>query len=197
MAFNPMFFTVQTTWTGHRALDLRNMVHCYRVNGTNPTTGDLASLNAELIANLLNKLRAVSCNDLTWESVTSRFMGVPNGVEVTTPILANGQGSRLGSSEPGNVAYAVSWRTGQGGRSFRGRTFLGNLAETDVSGDSIVPGLLTLVLQFAAEALVSRVAGKFDFAVGSRHLGGSTKVLSYVLEPTIDSMRRRLAGRGA
>lgn len=196
MAFTPMFFTVMTTWTGHRALDLRQMVHCFRVNGANPTATDLTNLNNELIASLLPKLRGVSCNDLTWESVSSKFMGVVNGVEVTTPITANGSGNRAGNSQPGNVAYAVSWRTGQSGRSFRGRSYLCNLAETDCSGDTITSGLLALVVDFAQTFLLSRVGGKFDPAVGSRVLQGSTKIISYVLEATLDSQRRRLAGRG-
>lgn len=196
MAFTPIRGTVLTTWTGHRGTDLRQMVTGFKVNGAAPTATDLANLNGELITNVLPKLRAVSCNDLTWEAVSSRWMDVPNGAEVSTPILANGQGTRAGNSSPGNVAYAVSWRTGQSGRSFRGRSYLTNLAEGDTNGDTIVSGLLSLIVSFALEAIIARVAGKFTPAVASRSLQGSTPIQTAVFEPTLDSQRRRLAGRG-
>jgi hypothetical protein len=196
MAFRPIHNTILSTWTGHRGTDLRQMVHAFRVSGAAPTTADLAQLHSELIASVLPKLRAISCSDLTWESISSRWMDVPNGVELATPILANGQGTRPGSSSPGNVAYAVSWRTGQSGRSFRGRTYLTNLNEGDTNGDTIGSTLLGLIVDFALEMLISRVAARFAPSVASRALEGSTPMQTAVFEPTLDSQRRRLATRG-
>jgi len=185
------------TWTGHRALDLRNMVHCFQYSGSAPSITQLGTLNAELIANLLPKLVPISCNDLVWESVTSRDMATPTGAEQSTPITSGGQGTAAGFSNPGNVAYAVSWRTGRPGRRFRGRTYLTNMSEGETTGDTITSGLLSTIATFAAEFLLSRLAGSFKSAVGSRVGGFSTPLTGYVLEPTLDSQRRRLAGRGA
>lgn len=195
--FQPMAKTVMITWTGHRALDLRNMVHCYHYDGATPTIAELNSLCAELITNLLPKIVGPSCNDLTWESVAARVMDSVGGSQVLVPISTGGQGTRAGFSLPGNVAVVISWRTGRAGRSYRGRTYVGNLSEGDVEGDTYTSGLLTKLAELGAEMLVSRLAGRFFPAVGSRKLNLSTIINSFILEPTVDSQRRRLAGRGA
>jgi len=194
--FHPMAGTIMVTWTGHRALDLRNMVHCFQYSGAAPTIAQLSQLNNELITNLLPKLVPISCSDLTWESVTSRDMATATGAEQTTAITTGGQGTSAGFSNPGNVAYAVSWRTGRPGRRFRGRTYLTNMAEGDTTGDTISSGLLSVITTFAIEFLLPRVLGPFKSAVGSRVGGFSTPLSGFVLEPTLDSQRRRLAGRG-
>jgi len=194
--FTPMANTIKVTWVGHRALDLRNMVHCYQYSGSAPTETQLASLNAELISNLLPKLVPISCSDLVWESVTSRDMATATGAQKTTAITSGGQGTAAGFSNPGNVAYAASWRTGHPGRRYRGRTYLTNMSEGETTGDTITSGLLSTITAFAIEFLVPRVLGAFKSAVGSRVGQFSTPITGFVLDPTLDSQRRRLAGRG-
>jgi hypothetical protein len=195
--FTPMASTIKVTWSGHRALNLRNMVHCFQYSGAAPTDAQLTQLCNELITNLLPKLVPISCNDLVWESVTARDMATVTGLERTVPILTGGAGTAAGFSNPGNVAYVSSWRTGRPGRRYRGRTFLTNLAEGETTGDTITSGLLSTITAFAIEFLLPRVASAFKSAVGSRVGGFSTPINGFVLDPTLDSQRRRLAGRGA
>lgn len=75
-----------------------------------------------------------------------------------------------GSGLPTSNQIVVGWKTGSGGRSGRGRTFLGPL-ETGVSGaDSLpVPGAITAV-QDAADLLISEGldAGNGSWGVFSR-----------------------------
>ena len=198
MAFRPMFFTAVLVLTGHRALDLRQHVFCYRVNGAGqPTAGELSSLNTEFITRVLGALRLMSCNDLTWEGIKSYDASVVNGATANTAITSNGGGTRPGFSLPGNVAHAVQFDTAQRGRSFRGRTFITNLSESDVQGDSVTTDLLNLEASFANAIIGNYVGGRFSFAIGSRKLEGSTAVAGYKLDPIVDSQRRRLSGRGA
>ena len=198
MAFTPMFFTAVQVLTGHRALDLRQHVFCYRVNGAGqPTAAELASLNAEFVTRVLNPLRSMSCNDLTWESLKSYDASVPNGAVANLAIASNGQGTRAGFSLPGNVAYALQWDTANRGRSFRGRSFLTNLSEGDVDGDSVTTAFLNIAAVLANAIIGQYVGGRFTFAIGSRKLEGSTAIVRYKLDPIVDAMRRRLSGRGA
>lgn len=198
MAFTPMFFTAVQVLTGHRALDLRQHVFCYRVNGAGqPTASELASLNAEFVTRVLNPLRTLSCNDLTWEALKSYDASVVNGAVANLAITSNGQGTRPGFSLPGHVAHAIQWDSANRGRSFRGRSYITNLSESDVDGDSVSTAFLNLEANLAGAIIGTYVGGRFTFAVGSRKLQGSTAVASYKLDPIVDSQRRRLSGRGA
>lgn len=117
--------------------------------------------------------------------------------------LTGGMG---GSVLPNNVSFAISFRTGTRGRSFRGRNYIAAItADSRVGTNGLDPdfvaswiaaygGLLTAVL---GPGQVWVVASRFQDGA-PRVTGLATPVITVVAtDNTLDSMRRRLPGRGA
>jgi len=115
-------------------------------------------------------------------------------------------GARGGDTLPNNVSFAVAFHTGIRGRSFRGRNYLPAICADDRSATNSLDdgyvsdviaaygGLLTAVLPSGQTwVVVSRFADNEP-----RVTGISTQVISVgATDNIIDSMRRRLPGRGA
>jgi hypothetical protein len=113
---------------------------------------------------------------------------------------------------PNNVSLAVSFRTALRGRSFRGRNFYPALWEAGVDENTVQPTIITAI-HSAYTALIGDTGvsdAGFDWVVVSRFSGvdsagkpipritGVATIITTVVivDPTIDSMRRRLPGRG-
>jgi len=120
-------------------------------------------------------------------------------------IIAGGSGGEISDNAlPGNVALCVSFRTANRGRSYRGRNYVPGLAETSVAGNTVEPTVVN-GLQSGYGALISAAAGAgYPWVVASRYSGGDprpagilTRVTgARVVDPYVDSQRRRLTGRG-
>lgn len=125
----------------------------------------------------------------------------PTFTSTTNAGLAGTDGS--GAGVPGNVTFCVSIRTQNRGRSGRGRNFFIGLNEDDVTGNLLAQAKADAII-LAYENLL--VPGLFPYVwtVVSRQFNGVvrteglTQTVQSVLytDLAIDSMRRRLAGRG-
>lgn len=105
---------------------------------------------------------------------------------------------------PKNVSLAVSFRTAGRGRSARGRNYVYGLTEADVTGDT-VSSTTEGSFQTAYNALITALSSEgFTWVVVSRYSNGVARTTALkqpvtsvvVVDPTVDSMRRRLPGRG-
>jgi len=118
-------------------------------------------------------------------------------------------GQLAGATLPNNVSFVVSLRTGQAGRSFRGRNYIPGIRGTDVTSSD--PNLLTTTrtnaIVSAYQLLLSptyfgdtpyRLVVVSRFSNGQpRPAGVATPVVSILaVDRILDSMRRRLPGRG-
>lgn len=113
--------------------------------------------------------------------------------DVTPPI----PGSQGGAPLPGNVTVTQSWRTGLAGRKYRGRAYVPGLTEPQVADDDRV--VSATVVQLAAAALqliLDMVASSWSLAIFHKIDNTFTNVTSSIVENLVDSMRRRLPGRG-
>lgn len=139
-----------------------------------------------------------------WREAYAVDLTTATGPTATSALSAGTAGGAVQPGMPGNVALCISFRTDQRGRSFRGRNYLCGLTEDNVVGNQITPGSIPpfvnayLPLLEAGEMLpgvwvvVSRFSGGLR-----RTVGVSTPVTSVlVVDNNVDSMRRRLAGRG-
>lgn len=132
--------------------------------------------------------------------------------QVTQPPVSTQVGGVNDPSLPNNVTISVSFRTALRGRSFRGRNYWPALWETGVVKNTLQDTIVTAI-QDAYTALISDagVSGAgFTWVVVSRFsgidgngdpiprvAGITTPVISCtIVDPTIDSARRRLPGRG-
>jgi len=119
--------------------------------------------------------------------------GLPENGTLETPLA------------PGNVTVAVSFKTGYTGRSYRGRAYQIGLVKDQLDDDHLA-GTLATDLKDAWELLRAggfASMGAYQCIVSYCHNKAwrtealVTDVASTLVEDTLDSQRRRLAGRGA
>lgn len=135
-----------------------------------------------------------------------RSMHTANSIQSTYPQPASSfTGTGGGAALPNNVSLCVSLRTGNAGRSARGRLYWQALMEPDVAentvGTSAVVGITNAVSTLRSNILALGYAWIICsfIANGVPRPGGPvyfpvTSIL--VVDPVVDSMRRRLPGRG-
>lgn len=104
---------------------------------------------------------------------------------------------------PGNVAYCISFRTNNRGRSGRGRNYVTGLTELAATGNEIAPATKTALIT-GYEALLTTLPVGWQWVVVSRYLNGAPRPEGFVQTITavvaaddyLDSQRRRLTARG-
>jgi hypothetical protein len=177
---------------------------------TAPTGATLATLadaiGAWWIANYrTNVSSAVSLVEVVATSMDSAT--APTATFVPgTPQSGTGDSEAL----PNNVSLTVSFRTESRGRSFRGRNYITGLTDAQVANNTVDPLIVADWID-AYEAVGTAVSGTgFTWVVASRFSGvdangdpiprdpGITTPITAVVivDPIIDSQRRRLPGRG-
>lgn len=118
--------------------------------------------------------------------------GLPSsGSYATTPVL------------PANVTVAVTFNTVLRGRSFRGRNFWPILCEGQVVNSTVDPTLLTNIHNGYFALIAAATAASKPWVVASRYTGKAPRVAGVITpvvgiggDGIVDSMRRRLPGRG-
>lgn len=169
------------------------------------TVATVAALNGAMLDNwsghvmpLLNPLvRLDSSVAVSWDTDVSPFdVLVPPGLVV---------GGQVGPCEANNVAFCLSLRTAYRGRSFRGRVYLPGIS-TNILADTnhVSPEFAGLAQEQLYEAFVSLapegftpIVASFRFGGAPRAAGVGTEVINVIATDTVlDSMRRRLPGRG-
>lgn len=132
--------------------------------------------------------------------------------QVTLAPVVTSLGAVNDPALPNNVSLSVSFRTAQRGRAFRGRNYWPALWETGVIKNT-VQDTIVAAIQDAYNALITDAgvtAAGFTWVVVSRFsgidgdgkpiprvAGITTPVISAtIVDPTVDSQRRRLPGRG-
>jgi len=146
-------------------------------------------------------LSEIYLTDLT--SSTSIVQSVP----APTPHPA---GSRSAAALPNNVALTISFRSGQRGRSFRGRNYISGFSEDAVVLNTVDSAVIAdietaynALFDVASDnscfwVIASRFSGVDGDGVPIPRVAGLTTDITSVLvvDPIVDSQRRRLPGRG-
>jgi len=133
-----------------------------------------------------------------------RSMHTANSIQSTYPQPAGSfTGTLISPQLPNNVTLCISLRTGNAGRSARGRLYWQALTEAAVTGNEVTTtvGFVTAVSDLRARILALGYAWIICSCVanGVPRPGGPvyfpvTAVLA--VDPVVDSMRRRRPGRG-
>lgn len=144
-------------------------------------------------------------HDCFWTGLELQNLSIENGSVLSYTAPSPVAGGANSASEPGNVSFCVSARTGASGRSFRGRKYVagvpivfrtGNQVAADWAAD-ILAALNGLISTLNAINQVLVVVSKIADGV-ERLTGLSTPVINFTYtDLNIDSQRRRLTGRGS
>lgn len=135
------------------------------------------------------------------QSVVATDISVANGIQYTTATFTTPAGAITSAAAAANAAVVISWRTPFVGRSFRGRTYVGGLANAELLNAQTVQtttaaGMAAdwgaLMTAFQTAGLVLSVLSKYALKV-ARVAGLLTEITSIIVNTKLDSQRRRTA----
>jgi hypothetical protein len=159
-----------------------------------------------------DNLAPITSDTVTLKEIVVTDLTTATAPSLVTPALVDSVGTHSINSLPNNVSLCVSFRTAARGRSFRGRNYFVGLCEDQVTANTVAGATVT-ALQDAYNLLsgAGTLAANWTWSVVSRFsgMGGTPRrptprttgvitpiTSALVVDPIIDSMRRRLPGRG-
>lgn len=160
----------------------------------------------------LDNMAALVPDAVTLVELVATDLTTATGPQVSVAPTGGDPGTVADPVLPNNVTIAISFRTAQRGRSFRGRNYHPALWETGVIKNT-VQDTIVAAIQDAYTALIGNtdvLGAGYTWVVVSRFSGvdadgdpiprvaGIATAITSVLivDPIIDSQRRRLPGRG-
>jgi hypothetical protein len=153
----------------------------------------------------VNNLNDYQSDELTLIRVEARDLSTEFAPFATNTPLSGNAGLRESPPMPANVTLAIKWASALTGRSTRGRTYHIGLTEDQVEGQTINDvqrtGLINAYNQLRSD--INSFDSTWVLSVLSRVQDGvplaeaiAYEIASVTADEFIDSMRRRLAGRG-
>lgn len=188
----------------HFLWDLQHCMNVYWLKSNLNTTSEV--LEHELAGTFVNwwstEIAPLVTNTLSLYEVVVKELR-PDGIAVLHTDGLPISGAKTQQSVPNNVSLAIHWGTGLLGRSRHGRTFHAGLTMDKVNANTCVNAA---ELQSAYDALrttLDNITLNVEFSVvsfvqakGWRRDPLITPISGVAVEPTLDSQRRRLPGRG-
>lgn len=171
----------------------------YQSDSNITTSSEIQAVAENWTAFFLSYIRAYTSENQAFVKVVARTLyPLVQNLVYEHPLSVGTLGFRVGDTEPGNVAISVARYSSFYGRRNRGRFYAGRFSEDDVLGNFATTTLQQLLGVAASILLRSFGAAGIQLipVVASRVGGYLVRISSSALDNFIDSMRRRLAGRG-
>lgn len=156
----------------------------------------LQALAIALFSAIYANMKGLMADTWTLDSIQCTDIRTSTGAQILYPSPQSCAGNQ-GAGLPGSVAGVISLKTALRGRSYRGRVYMTALAESLVTGNTILSSWTSGMVTFWAGIIVSE-ALPFDLAVCSRWENGVkratgivTPVASIEVDARVDSQRRR------
>lgn len=189
----------RVTYQMHRnARVFENTFHLARAAGWSPTTLATAVDAAYTLWNTYAKpALPASISLYNVHGVVYDPTGFPYVYD--HPVSPEVAGTLANPTAPGNATVTVSERANLAGRKYRGRLYWPGLPSANINSDDTVnAGIVALLATFATNFLATfnSGAGTGSLSIFHRNTNTYHAVVSIVLEAILDSMRRRLPGRG-
>jgi hypothetical protein len=168
-------------------------------------TSDATALMNDMLIWWTTLLSPALSQDISLREMVTTDLSSVSGFSVTQPApTPNPVGGQAFPGAPGNVAFCVSFRTPNRGRSFRGRNYVAGLADSDITGNTLHTVRANEILSAYQGIPFSITGSGFEWVVVSRFSGGverpagiATAITAVVIvDEFVDSQRRRLTGRG-
>lgn len=185
----------------------------YYQNALTPDLSTLTNLLDAVNAAIRTSLLPFLSSAIQLLRVVGTLLDVADGLTAVSIVSLPAAGGDGSESAPSNVAACISKRTGQSGRSFRGRNYIPAIPNSAITTNTLsgdfTGGVTTAfgsILGAGGEdgwvpVVVSRFSG-FTIVDGRkvptpRETGIATQITShFFVDDTVDSQRRRLPGRG-
>lgn len=162
----------------------------------------LGLLGSGILGWWINHVAPNLSNNVTIQDITCTAQDTSTSPAVVTSTALT-PGEIAQGALPGSVCIVVKFNTVGRGRSSRGRNFVSGLPEGSVLGNTIDPSDRSAILAGYAQ-LNAEVSGSGIHVVVSKQLDGVARTEGFVQPVTgytivnddVDSMRKRLTGRG-
>lgn len=182
--------------------EVENVFH-FMTAGT-PTEADLVAVAEGVETWWTDLVRPIVPNSVVYRETYVTDQSSQFGPVATVAGSAGMAGQLSLSEEPSHVTLAVSFRTANRGRSFRGRAYHIGIGQLDVVDNEVVPTRIAALRTAYLGLLQAQNFGGCQLAIASRRTNNAdrvtgivTPVLQVVIaDPVVDSQRRRLPGRG-
>lgn len=133
--------------------------------------------------------------------VAALDMSSATGFSVVSSLVTPVAGGRAGTPTPGNVAFVLTKRTANRGRSFRGRAYIGGLDELDTDGNNLLQSRASAILTSYNAVVTAGLGPGWQHVVVSRVANGAPRVTGVatpvaaveVRDLRLDSQRGRLS----
>jgi hypothetical protein len=166
------------------------------INVWHSSVADTTSANAQGFVDALRDFYTTAASlfpstvTITVGTAVTAISTTPPLILAPTPRVIAGTGT--GGASAAQLAEVVSWRTPFAGKSFRGRTYLGPIAVSAITG-GILNTPVTTAVQNAANALVaaSNSSVDWDMVVWSTKLNTQSTISSGVANNKLETQRRR------
>lgn len=171
-----------------------------------PTVADMTAIAGAVSNAIITEWLPILPNSVRFTEMFMRSMHVQNGPQATFPFPGvTGQGQVLIGALPNNVSLCVSLRSNFAGRSARGRLYWIALYESVVTLNTVDAAHVTAITEAVRQLDVNITSLGFQWMIVSFISNGVPRpggpvyfevndVL--VVDPVVDSQRRRLPGRG-
>lgn len=150
-----------------------------------------------------NSWATVASETAILNSIIVTDVTVEAGAQVTFVPIGTLSGDLSVPPLPTGTTITASWRTGLSGRSYRGRTYHIGLVEDQVNGNELAEARRTQIVAAYSTLIADLITLGAPLAVCSRFTNNApraagilTPINVVIVEPYIDSQRRRLTGRG-
>ena len=183
--------------------EVENTLYYEKTTGVSAT--DLAALVEEVNAFLVDQLVPFLGNTIELIRLVGVLLDAADSLLYVSTTGLPFAGTASGPAAPNNVALCMSLRTGIRGRSFRGRNYIPGIPRDLITENTVGAGSVT-AYEDAYNGLIGLGGDDgWQQVIVSRFSGGAPRTTgvttpvtaAFVVDPTVDSQRRRLPGRGS
>lgn len=211
MAFIPVPNTVEVEF--RMTLDsqkIENTLYFYTPSG--PDITNVTQLASDLESWWVGSVAPLLPIDVSLREIVITALTTSTGLQYTNSLAEPAAGTLGQPALPNNVSLAVSFRSAIRGRSYRGRNYVAALTENQVTNSHVTQAvadswanaynaILTSVTVSPSTwvwVVVSRYSGVDSDGKPIPRVTGNAEPITtaLVVDLTVDSMRRRLPGRG-
>lgn len=192
-------------WDGQR---VENTYYFERIS--EPTLEEVTSFLSGIRTIIQEELMPLLSSLIQLVEIVATLLSTAESFSVSETVSPPFAGEIEDESVPSNVSYVITFKTALRGRANRGRNYIAGLPNSAVATNTIDAGVRTALLAFYDTLRAGAAAGGWTMVVVSRFSGvdGSgnpiprevaqtTPITSFTtFDPTVDSQRRRLPGRG-
>lgn len=164
------------------------------------TLSVIGSLGAQIASFWENDMLPTMVAAYTYTGLTVRALDVQDGPVHEESAGGGVPGLLAGAVLPSNVSFVISFRTGLGGATNRGRNYVCGLLESEVTGNSLTNTRIQALRDAYAQLIGSGItAGTWNWSVISRKElvpGGPGRAVTitnvHITDARVDTQRRRL-----